>query len=101
MPISRDRRYIGIYPLFSGKLTKAQIKAGYAALKEIEALIKKKDFSFKLTEASNAFYTRIPHDFGWGSYDCNIQLQGFYAWKQIEAIKKGFWCVWIILCVDL
>ncbi|KAL8613854.1 hypothetical protein ACOMHN_032844 [Nucella lapillus] len=47
-----------------GKLTKTQIKAGYVALKEIEALINKKDFGRKLTDACSDFYTRIPHDFG-------------------------------------
>lgn len=47
-----------------GKLTKSQIKAGYVALKEIEALIDKKDFGRNLTDACSNFYTRIPHDFG-------------------------------------
>jgi len=47
-----------------GKLTKAQIKAGYEALKEIEGCIKKEDFGSRLTQACNDFYTRIPHDFG-------------------------------------
>lgn len=78
-----------------GKLTPAQIKAGYEALKEIsdcvEALKKledeqdaskagkgkvgkrkrtastpgdKKALSDKLLDACNAYYTRIPHDFG-------------------------------------
>ncbi|VUZ43799.1 unnamed protein product [Hymenolepis diminuta] len=79
-----------------GKLTPAQIKAGYEALKEIsdcvEALKKleedeqdaskagkgkvgkrkrtastlddKKALSDKLLQACNAYYTRIPHDFG-------------------------------------
>lgn len=47
-----------------GKLTTAQIKAGYAALKNIESCIEKKDFGSNLTEACNEFYTRIPHYFG-------------------------------------
>ncbi|XP_067929264.1 poly [ADP-ribose] polymerase 2-like [Watersipora subatra] len=47
-----------------GKLTKAQIKQGYSALKDIETLIKAGKFGSELTEACNAFYTRIPHDFG-------------------------------------
>lgn len=47
-----------------GKLTKSQIKQGYSALKQIEQLLEKKDLGPKLTEACNAFYTRIPHDFG-------------------------------------
>jgi poly [ADP-ribose] polymerase len=47
-----------------GKLGKSQIKAGYAALKEIEDLIKRKVTGKSLVEANNDFYTRIPHDFG-------------------------------------
>ncbi|CAL1532290.1 unnamed protein product [Lymnaea stagnalis] len=47
-----------------GKLTKAQIKAGYSALKEIEGLIEKKDFGRNLSDACSEFYTRIPHEFG-------------------------------------
>ncbi|XP_067929449.1 poly [ADP-ribose] polymerase 2-like [Watersipora subatra] len=50
-------------PLY--ELTKAQIKQGYSALKDdIETLIKAGKYSSELTEACNAFYTRIPHDFG-------------------------------------
>ena len=47
-----------------GKLSKNQIKAGYAALKEIEDLIQSKKLGKDLVEANNDFYTRIPHDFG-------------------------------------
>uniref|UniRef100_A0A7N6BXP5 Poly [ADP-ribose] polymerase n=1 Tax=Anabas testudineus TaxID=64144 RepID=A0A7N6BXP5_ANATE len=47
-----------------GKLTSEQIRAGYAALKRIEACLKKKGSSRELLEACNQFYTRIPHDFG-------------------------------------
>lgn len=47
-----------------GKLTKDQIKAGYSALKKIDACIEKKDFGSALTNACDEFYTRIPHDFG-------------------------------------
>ncbi|KAH3770057.1 poly [ADP-ribose] polymerase 2-like [Dreissena polymorpha] len=47
-----------------GKLTKDQIKAGYAALKKIDACVEKKDFGSALTQACDEFYTRIPHDFG-------------------------------------
>jgi poly [ADP-ribose] polymerase len=47
-----------------GKLTKAQIKAGYEALKRIEdcIIIDKYDANFEL--AVNDYYTRIPHYFG-------------------------------------
>ncbi|KAM8850853.1 poly [ADP-ribose] polymerase 2 isoform 1-T1 [Spinachia spinachia] len=47
-----------------GKLTTEQIRAGYVALKNIEACLKKKGNSRDLLEACNQFYTRIPHDFG-------------------------------------
>ncbi|XP_067931364.1 poly [ADP-ribose] polymerase 2-like [Watersipora subatra] len=47
-----------------GKLTKAQIKQGYSALKDIETLIKAGKFGSELTEACDAFYTQITHDFG-------------------------------------
>lgn len=48
-----------------GKLTTAQIKAGYQALNEISKLIDKKVTSgAKLAEACSRFYTRIPHAFG-------------------------------------
>lgn len=50
-----------------GKLTKDQIKAGYAALKKIDACVDKKDFGSALTQACDEFYTRIPHDFGFVS----------------------------------
>ena len=48
----------------SGKLTTDQIKAGYAALKKIDACIEKGDLGSNLTQACDDFYTRIPHDFG-------------------------------------
>lgn len=51
-------------PSPAGKLTTEQIRAGYAALKKIEACLKKKGSSRELLEACNQFYTRIPHDFG-------------------------------------
>lgn len=47
-----------------GKLSKNQIKAGYAALKEIEEHIVNKSFGASFIQANNDFYTRIPHDFG-------------------------------------
>ncbi|XP_007949309.1 poly [ADP-ribose] polymerase 2 [Orycteropus afer afer] len=47
-----------------GKLTVAQIKAGYQSLKKIEDCIRAGRHGRALTEACNEFYTRIPHDFG-------------------------------------
>lgn len=48
----------------AGKLTVAQIKAGYQSLKKIEDCIRDGQHGRALTEACNEFYTRIPHDFG-------------------------------------
>ena len=51
-----------------GKLTASQIKSGYAALKKIESLVQaKKTSGDKIMQACDEFYTRIPHDFGYGS----------------------------------
>ncbi|CAF4852310.1 unnamed protein product [Rotaria sp. Silwood1] len=47
-----------------GKLSSTQIKAGYAALKEIETYIKINKFNSAFIEANNTYYTRIPHEFG-------------------------------------
>ena len=48
-----------------GKLSSAQIKSGYAALKQIEDLVRQgKTHGRELVVANNLFYTRIPHDFG-------------------------------------
>ncbi|XP_074091074.1 poly [ADP-ribose] polymerase 2 isoform X1 [Macrotis lagotis] len=47
-----------------GKLTVAQIKAGYQSLKKIEDCIRSGLGGRSLVEACNEFYTRIPHDFG-------------------------------------
>lgn len=44
-----------------GKLTQAQIKAGYDALTRIEEAIRANRSTL---EATNDFYTRIPHTFG-------------------------------------
>ncbi|XP_059499871.1 poly [ADP-ribose] polymerase 2 [Stegostoma tigrinum] len=47
-----------------GKLTTAQIKAGYVSLQKIEDCINRNVSGKALVEACNEFYTRIPHDFG-------------------------------------
>lgn len=41
-----------------GKLSSTQIKAGYSALKEIEAFIKANKFNSAFIEANNTYYTR-------------------------------------------
>jgi len=47
-----------------GRLTKAQVTAGYEALRTIESFIEKSSFSKGFIEAINEYYTRIPHSFG-------------------------------------
>ncbi|OQV17931.1 Poly [ADP-ribose] polymerase 2 [Hypsibius exemplaris] len=51
-----------------GKLTTSQVKLGYATLKKIAALLEATPAispgSREFTEASNEYYTRIPHSFG-------------------------------------
>lgn len=41
-----------------GKLSSSQIKAGYAALKEIEGCINTSNFNAAFVEANNTYYTR-------------------------------------------
>ncbi|XP_057290978.1 poly [ADP-ribose] polymerase 2-like isoform X2 [Hydractinia symbiolongicarpus] len=47
-----------------GKLTKAQIKAGYKALQLIDRCITNQKTGDELIKACDAFYTRVPHCFG-------------------------------------
>lgn len=47
-----------------GKLSSKQIRAAMSVLNEISGLIEKKASSGQFVEASNRFYTMIPHDFG-------------------------------------
>ncbi|XP_076033544.1 poly [ADP-ribose] polymerase 2-like [Oratosquilla oratoria] len=48
-----------------GKLTEAQIKAGYLALKRIDEILSEAKVNRQdLLQACNDFYTRIPHYFG-------------------------------------
>ena len=98
-----------------GKLTKDQIKAGYEALKDIETLINKKDFSRHLTEACSNFYTRIPHDFGWvpliwprsfaaiclwsGHCVC-LEWRRVFLWNG-SCSERRHHCLWSGLCVCL
>jgi hypothetical protein len=42
----------------TGKLSAGQIKAGYAALKDIEQFIKTNKFGSGFIEANNTYYTR-------------------------------------------
>lgn len=47
-----------------GKISKNQIKTGMKLLQEISLLLHQKTFSHKIIEASNQFYSQIPHNFG-------------------------------------
>ena len=64
-PLGNPALYPAYYYLVpTGKLTTAQIKMGYSALKKIEELINKNTKGDPLVRACDQFYTRIPHDFG-------------------------------------
>ncbi|XP_023213752.1 poly [ADP-ribose] polymerase 1-like [Centruroides sculpturatus] len=47
-----------------GKLSKKQIEQAYAVLTELQELKNKNENQSKILDASNRFYTLIPHDFG-------------------------------------
>ncbi|KAK2177762.1 hypothetical protein NP493_581g01048 [Ridgeia piscesae] len=47
-----------------GKLSKKQIESAYKVLSELQQLIEKEGTPTQLLDASNRFYTLIPHDFG-------------------------------------
>lgn len=47
-----------------GKLSSVQIRAAMNVLRELSELVQQNESSGKLVEASNRFYTMIPHDFG-------------------------------------
>ncbi|KAL1517903.1 hypothetical protein ABEB36_001606 [Hypothenemus hampei] len=47
-----------------GKLSKAQIQKAYAVLSELQAIVETGCNESKLVEATNRFYTLIPHSFG-------------------------------------
>ena len=47
-----------------GKLSKSQIEKAYKVLTELNQLIEEKASTTKFLDASNRFYTLIPHDFG-------------------------------------
>nr|UYS55296.1 poly-ADP-ribose polymerase I [Physella acuta] len=47
-----------------GKLSKKQIQSAYSILTELQKLIETKGSQSKLVDATNRFYTNVPHDFG-------------------------------------
>lgn len=50
--------------IISGKLSKSQIQSAFSVLAELQDLITKKDDGSRFIDASNRFYTLIPHAFG-------------------------------------
>ena len=79
-----------------GKLSKEQIKSGYEALKTIEECIRNERTNSKdAREACSAFYTRIPHCFGFQSppmlntiEDVKAKMDLLDALVDIEAAMK-------------
>jgi hypothetical protein len=59
---------------FLGKLSPAQIKAGYAALKDIETFIKTNNFNAAFIEANNSYYTRSKPPFLLHSQSLNLSF---------------------------
>ncbi|KAL8613750.1 hypothetical protein ACOMHN_029607 [Nucella lapillus] len=49
-----------------GKLSKRQIESAYKVLTELQNLVTKKGTQTQFVDATNRFYTLIPHDFGMG-----------------------------------
>lgn len=47
-----------------GKLSKKQIQSAYRVLTELQQLVENKGSATQFLDASNRFYTLIPHDFG-------------------------------------
>lgn len=47
-----------------GKISKDQILKAYKVLNELQELIEKKSSRLQFLDASNRFFTIIPHDFG-------------------------------------
>ncbi|PVD25807.1 hypothetical protein C0Q70_13469 [Pomacea canaliculata] len=49
-----------------GKLSKRQIESAYKILTELQQLVENKGSQTQFVDATNRFYTLIPHDFGMG-----------------------------------
>lgn len=47
-----------------GKLSKKQIQQAYSVLTDLQELVKTGGSNSRFLDASNRFYTLIPHDFG-------------------------------------
>lgn len=53
-----------MYKPFLGKLSKSQIQKAYGVLNELQKLIDTSASRSQFVDASNRFYTFIPHSFG-------------------------------------
>lgn len=47
-----------------GKLSKKQIQQAYSVLSDLQELVKSGGSDSRFLDASNRFYTLVPHDFG-------------------------------------
>lgn len=47
-----------------GKISKKQIQLAYAVLSELQKVLETEDNNLVVIDATNRFYTLIPHDFG-------------------------------------
>ncbi|KAM7298231.1 poly [ADP-ribose] polymerase 1 [Ixodes scapularis] len=88
-----------------GKLSKRQIQQAYSVLTELSELIKNGGSESKFLDASNRFYTLIPHDFGMrkptilnndelikqkiGMVDSLLEIEVAYSMLKAEATETG------------
>ncbi|KAM7303813.1 poly [ADP-ribose] polymerase 1 [Ixodes scapularis] len=88
-----------------GKLSKRQIQQAYSVLTELSELIKNGGSESKFLDASNRFYTLIPHDFGMrkptilnneelikqkiGMVDSLLEIEVAYSMLKVEATEAG------------
>ena len=75
-----------------GKLSKKQIESAYKVLTEALSEIQGDRNSTKLLDASNRFYTLIPHDFG---------LQSPPLLDHEEIIKVVYVCLCVCICLSV
>jgi len=66
-----------------GKLSKKQIQQAYSVLSDLQELVKSGGPDSRFLDASNRFYTLVPHDFG---------IENPPVLKSEEMIKVGKIC---------
>lgn len=88
-----------------GKLSKRQIQQAYSVLTELSELVKNGGSESKFLDASNRFYTLIPHDFGMrkptilndeelikqkiGMVDSLLEIEVAYSMLKVEDTESG------------